>query len=167
NDVFLVCSNAMQYNSPDTIYHRQARAMQEIARKDFENLRQDSEDDDDDDNDSEPPPPPKIVQRGRPPGKHTKKSLGMSPIEHAAPESSSDATLASGGDIASGSNGYNLRKVVSKFQPSDSSTRALQYNSGGYTNWTSEWENEFPGQNLCLCLSSVCPILLLFTGTIP
>ncbi|XP_045806327.1 uncharacterized protein LOC123899279 isoform X2 [Trifolium pratense] len=149
NDVFLVCSNAMQYNSPDTIYHRQARAMQEIARKDFENLRQDSEDDDDDDdNDSEPPPPPKIVQRGRPPGKHKKKSLGMSTVEHAAPESSSDATLASGGDIASGSNGYNLRKVVSKFQPSDSSTRALQYNSGGYTNWTSEWENEFPASVL-------------------
>jgi bromodomain-containing protein 7/9 len=142
--------------------------MQEIARKDFENLRQDSEDDDDG-NDSEPPPPPKTGQRGRPPGKHTKKSLGMSPIEHVAPESSSDATLASGGDIASGSNGYNLRKVVSKFQPTDSSTRALQYNSGGYTNWTSEWENEFPGQNLCLCLClcSVCPILLLFIGTIP
>ncbi|GAU30169.1 hypothetical protein TSUD_311200 [Trifolium subterraneum] len=90
NDVFLVCSNAMQYNSPDTIYHRQ----------------------------------------------------------HVAPESSNDATLASGGDIASGSNGYNLRKVVSKFQSTDSSTRALQYNSGGYTNWTSEWENEFPASVL-------------------
>jgi bromodomain-containing protein 7/9 len=91
----------------------------------------------------------------------------MSPIEPVAPESSSDATLASGGDIASGSNGYNLRKVVSKFQPIDSSTRALQYNSGGYTNWTSEWENEFPGQNLFPCLSGVCPIRLLFIGTVP
>lgn len=149
NDVFLVCSNAMLYNSPDTIYHRQARAMQEIARKDFENLRQDSDDDDDedDDNDSEPPQP-KIVQRGRPPGKRSKKSLGMSPIEFAAPESFSDATLASGGDTASGSNGYNLRKAVSKFQPTDSSARGLQYNSGGYTSWTSEWENEFPASVL-------------------
>jgi bromodomain-containing protein 9 len=128
--------------------------MQEIARKDFENLRQDSDDDDDedDDNDSEPPQP-KIVQRGRPPGKRSKKSLGMSPIEFAAPES--------GGDTASGSNGYNLRKAVSKFQPTDSSARGLQYNSGGYTSWTSEWENEFPGQSLCLCLSSFCPILYL------
>ncbi|GAU49596.1 hypothetical protein TSUD_239180 [Trifolium subterraneum] len=35
NDVFLVCPNAMKYNSPDTICHRQARARQEIARKDL------------------------------------------------------------------------------------------------------------------------------------
>ncbi|KAG5033737.1 hypothetical protein AAZX31_04G016300 [Glycine max] len=138
-DVFLICSNAMQYNSSDTIYHRQARAMQEIARKDFENLRQDSDDDSE--------PQPKIVQRGRPPGKHSRKSLGlgMPPPERVGPESSSDATLASGGDIASGSNGYNLRKVPSKFQPTDSSARAYNstFNSGGYVGW-SEWENEFP-----------------------
>ncbi|KAL5073776.1 hypothetical protein RYX36_012760 [Vicia faba] len=143
NDVFLVCSNAMQYNSSDTIYYRQARAMQEIAKKDFENLRQDSDDEDEDDDDSEPPPP-KIVQRGRPPGKHTKKSLGTSLSELVVPESFSDATLASVGDIASGSNGYNLRKVVSKFQPTDASARSFHNNSGGYTNLTSEWENEFP-----------------------
>ncbi|KAL4300444.1 hypothetical protein AHAS_Ahas17G0201500 [Arachis hypogaea] len=105
SDVLLICSNAMQYNSPDTIYYRQARAMQEIARKDFENLRQDSDDSE---------PQPKIVQRGRPPGKHNRKSLAMSPAERIAPESSSDATLASVGDIASGSNGYNLRKIASQ-----------------------------------------------------
>ncbi|TKY75332.1 Bromodomain and PHD finger-containing protein 3 [Spatholobus suberectus] len=135
-DVFLICSNAMQYNSPDTIYHRQARAMQEIARKDFENLRQDSDDSE---------PQPKIVHRGRPPGKHTRKSLGMPPSERVGPESSSDATLASGGDIASGSNGYNLRKGPSKFQPTDSYARAYNntFNGGGHTGW-SEWENEFP-----------------------
>nr|KYP47790.1 Bromodomain and PHD finger-containing protein 3 [Cajanus cajan] len=135
-DVFLICSNAMQYNSADTIYHRQARAMQEIARKDFENLRQDSDDSE---------PQPKIVQRGRPPGKQTRKSLGMPPSERVGPESSSDATLASGGDIASGSNGYNLRKVPSKFQPTDSSARVYNstFNSGGYAGW-SDWENEFP-----------------------
>lgn len=135
-DVFLICSNAMQYNSSDTIYHRQARAMQEMARKDFENLRQDSDDSE---------PQPKTVQRGRPPGKQTRKSLGMPPYERVGPESSSDATLASGGDIASGSNGYNLRKVPSKFQPTDSSARAYNstFNSGGYSGW-SEWENEFP-----------------------
>ncbi|XP_057730936.1 uncharacterized protein LOC130946277 isoform X1 [Arachis stenosperma] len=140
SDVLLICSNAMQYNSPDTIYYRQARAMQEIARKDFENLRQDSDDSE---------PQPKIVQRGRPPGKHNRKSLAMSPAERIAPESSSDATLASVGDIASGSNGYNLRKVLSKFQPADSSTRASHnnFNSGG-TSWTSEWENEFPASVL-------------------
>ncbi|XP_027354384.1 uncharacterized protein LOC113864634 isoform X2 [Abrus precatorius] len=135
-DVFLICSNAMQYNSPDTIYYRQ-----EMARKDFENLRQDSDDSE---------PQPKIVHRGRPPGKHPRKSLGMSPSERVGPESSSDATLASGGDIASGSNGYNLRKGPSKFQPADSSARASNsnFNGGGYTSWLSEWENEFPASVL-------------------
>ncbi|XP_040985914.1 uncharacterized protein LOC121234155 [Juglans microcarpa x Juglans regia] len=38
-DIFLICSNAMQYNAPDTIYHRQARSIQELARKKFERLR--------------------------------------------------------------------------------------------------------------------------------
>ncbi|XP_058742943.1 uncharacterized protein LOC131615800 [Vicia villosa] len=39
SDVFLICSNAMQYNSSDTIYHKQARSIQELARKKFEKLR--------------------------------------------------------------------------------------------------------------------------------
>lgn len=127
--------------------------MQEIARKDFENLRQDS----DDDSEPQPKQQHKIVQRGRPPGKHIRKSLGMSPSDRVGPESSSDATLASGGDIASGSNGYNLRKGLSKFPFADSLARASHsnLNSGGYSSWSSEWENEFPGQFLYLYLSNV------------
>ncbi|XP_057746689.1 uncharacterized protein LOC130965946 isoform X1 [Arachis stenosperma] len=39
NDVFLICSNAMQYNAPETIYHKQARAIQEQGGKKFEKLR--------------------------------------------------------------------------------------------------------------------------------
>ncbi|CAL9134315.1 unnamed protein product [Musa textilis] len=39
DDVFLICSNAMQYNAPDTIYFRQARSMQDIGRKEFQKLR--------------------------------------------------------------------------------------------------------------------------------
>ncbi|OIV96257.1 hypothetical protein TanjilG_05097 [Lupinus angustifolius] len=124
----------------------EARAMQEIAKKDFENLRQES------DSDSEPQPKPqnKIVQRGRPPGKNISKSLAMSPSDRVAPESSSDATLASGGDIASGSYGYNLRKALSRFQPADSSARASHsnLNSGAYTSWSYDWENEFPASVL-------------------
>ncbi|KAG2682301.1 hypothetical protein I3760_11G185500 [Carya illinoinensis] len=38
-DIFLICSNSMQYNAPDTIYYRQARSIQELARKKFERLR--------------------------------------------------------------------------------------------------------------------------------
>ncbi|KAI4346481.1 hypothetical protein L6164_007374 [Bauhinia variegata] len=118
-DVFLICSNAMQYNAPDTIYHRQARSMQEMARKDFANLRQDSDDSE---------PQPKIVQRGRPPGKSSKKLMGKSPSEHVGPESSSDATLASAESSARASNN--------------------NFGNGSYTGWLSEWENEFPASVL-------------------
>ncbi|KAL2322669.1 hypothetical protein Fmac_027048 [Flemingia macrophylla] len=39
SDVFLICSNAMQYNAPETIYHKQARSIQELGRKKFEKLK--------------------------------------------------------------------------------------------------------------------------------
>ncbi|KAK6785606.1 hypothetical protein RDI58_019061 [Solanum bulbocastanum] len=39
SDIFLICSNAMQYNSSDTVYHKQARTIQELATKKFEKLR--------------------------------------------------------------------------------------------------------------------------------
>ncbi|CAJ1964099.1 unnamed protein product [Sphenostylis stenocarpa] len=39
SDIFLICSNAMQYNAADTIYHKQARSIQELGRKKFEKLR--------------------------------------------------------------------------------------------------------------------------------
>ncbi|KAL6199388.1 hypothetical protein ACLB2K_029172 [Fragaria x ananassa] len=43
SDVFLICSNAMQYNSPETIYHKQASSIQELGRRKFERLRIDYE----------------------------------------------------------------------------------------------------------------------------
>ncbi|KAK7301569.1 hypothetical protein RJT34_12436 [Clitoria ternatea] len=43
SDVFLICSNAMQYNAVETIYHKQAQSIQELARKKFEKLRIDFE----------------------------------------------------------------------------------------------------------------------------
>ncbi|BAT88623.1 hypothetical protein LR48_Vigan583s001600 [Vigna angularis] len=39
SDIFLICSNAMQYNAAETIYHKQARSIQELGRKKFEKLR--------------------------------------------------------------------------------------------------------------------------------
>ncbi|WOK99807.1 hypothetical protein Cni_G08519 [Canna indica] len=88
NDVFLVSSNAMRYNSPDTIYYRQARSIQELAKKSFENLRQES-----DDNETEPKP----VRRGRPPLKNILKKVGRPPADRADSNLSSNA-LANGGD---------------------------------------------------------------------
>ncbi|KAK1304197.1 Transcription factor GTE12 [Acorus calamus] len=43
SDVFLICTNAMQYNAPHTIYFKQARSIQELAKKKFEKLRTDVE----------------------------------------------------------------------------------------------------------------------------
>lgn len=65
----------------------QARSIQELAKKDFENLRQDGENNE---------PEMKTVRRGRPPG----KKAGRLPFERAGSDFSSDATLATAGDNA-------------------------------------------------------------------
>ncbi|KAL6217928.1 hypothetical protein ACLB2K_011145 [Fragaria x ananassa] len=90
DDIYLICSNAMQYNAPDTIYFRQARSIHELAKKNFENLRQDSDDNE---------PEPKVVRRGRPPTKNLKKPLGRPSLERVGSEFS-DATLATGAENA-------------------------------------------------------------------
>ncbi|KAG9132175.1 hypothetical protein Leryth_022227 [Lithospermum erythrorhizon] len=43
SDVFLLCSNAMQYNEPDTVYYKQARSIQDLAKRKFQKLRIDHE----------------------------------------------------------------------------------------------------------------------------
>ncbi|GMH23635.1 hypothetical protein Nepgr_025478 [Nepenthes gracilis] len=100
NDVFLLCSNAIQYNSPDTIYFRQARSIQEMAKKNFSNLRQGG-----DENEAEP----KIVRRGRPPTKK-KKPVGRPPLECANSELPR-ATLAASGENSNLPNN-DLRKPI-------------------------------------------------------
>ncbi|EOA12469.1 hypothetical protein CARUB_v10025841mg [Capsella rubella] len=39
SDVLLICSNAMQYNSSDTVYYKQARTIQEMGKRKFEKAR--------------------------------------------------------------------------------------------------------------------------------
>ncbi|ONK79826.1 uncharacterized protein A4U43_C01F10520 [Asparagus officinalis] len=95
SDIFLISSNAMRYNSPDTIYFRQARAIQELAKKDFENLRQESDDDEQE---------PKTVRRGRPSVKNLMKRIGRPPADRTGSDFSSDATLANARDGVHGSN---------------------------------------------------------------
>ncbi|XP_010918259.1 uncharacterized protein [Elaeis guineensis] len=87
NDVFLISSNAMRYNAPDTIYYRQARSIHELAKKNFENLRQESDDSE--------PELKTVVRRGRPPNKN-KWPAGRP--ERATSDFSPDATLANAGD---------------------------------------------------------------------
>ena len=90
--------------------------MQEIANKDFKNLRQDSDDSE---------PQPKVARRGRPPGTgKLKNALERSLVDRVGPEAFSDATLATGGDNNSLSNGYILRRSSSyKYQPADALAR--------------------------------------------
>ncbi|ONI05503.1 hypothetical protein PRUPE_5G010200 [Prunus persica] len=135
-DAFLICSNAMQYNAPDTIYFRQARSIQELAKKDFDNLRQATDDCE---------PKPKLARRGRPPGKSMKKSIDGSPLDRVGPQTISETTLASGGENPSLSNAYNLRRPAShNIRSSDVLNRAPNGSFSGETSWLSGWENEFP-----------------------
>ncbi|XP_060199964.1 uncharacterized protein LOC132628220 [Lycium barbarum] len=140
-DVYLICSNAMQYNSVDTVYYRQARTIQDLARRDFENLRHAGEDGE---------PQPKVVRRGRPPGKSVKKLVENSPIDRVVPELSSGATLASGDDKAIGSNSYSLRKgpMLSKFHSPDASFAHRSRNGESYSECSTDWNNEFPAKIL-------------------
>ncbi|CAM6112048.1 unnamed protein product [Calypogeia fissa] len=38
-DIYLICSNAMRYNGPETIYYKQARTIRDMARKALEGIR--------------------------------------------------------------------------------------------------------------------------------
>ncbi|XP_068638544.1 uncharacterized protein [Aristolochia californica] len=85
-DVFLICTNAMQYNAPDTIYFRQARAIQELAKKRFEKLRVDE---------------PKTAQKTKLTSvgeKPVKKPLAKPVPENVGPDVSPVATVAAAGD---------------------------------------------------------------------
>ncbi|XP_042454185.1 uncharacterized protein LOC122038480 isoform X2 [Zingiber officinale] len=88
NDVYLISSNAMRYNAPDTIYFRQARVIQELAKKNFENLRHESDDNE--------PEAKTVIRRGRPPSKN--KKVGQPPALCAVRGLSSDATVANAWD---------------------------------------------------------------------
>ncbi|KAL4201395.1 hypothetical protein AMTRI_Chr02g258480 [Amborella trichopoda] len=97
-DVILICTNAMQYNAPDTIYFKQAHSIKELARKKFHELKVDHEG-------------AKIelkaaqeVKDDSSIRKPLKKSLSRSTLEHAGSDFSSGATLATAGDISNLSN---------------------------------------------------------------
>ncbi|XP_057794687.1 uncharacterized protein LOC131010982 [Salvia miltiorrhiza] len=139
-DVFLICSNAMLYNSPDTVYYRQARSIQDIAKRDFENLRHEGDNG------------PKVVRRGRPPNnKNQKKSLETSPLDRVGADPSSGATLTNAEDKATGSNSYNLRKgpALYRYRPNDPYVSSYRPRNGeNYSDLSGDWNNEFPASIL-------------------
>ncbi|GER43939.1 DNA-binding bromodomain-containing protein [Striga asiatica] len=137
-DVLLICSNAMQYNSSDTVYYRQARTIQELAKRDFNNLRHEGE--------------PKVVRRGRPPNsKNQKKAVENTTVDRVATDLSTGATLAKEEDKAAGSNSYNLRKGPALFRFRSGDPYMSSYgsrNGENHSEWSIDWNNEFPASIL-------------------
>jgi bromodomain-containing protein 7/9 len=155
-DVLLICSNAMQYNPPNTVFFRQAKSIQELAKRDFENLRQEGEDGE---------LQPKVVRRGRPPTKHLKKQqqqqqppLGGSPAERVGLECATLATFEDNSIGPSNSNAYNLRRPpppLHRFHSNDAtpnSHRSRNANASADNNnhseYFSNWNEEFPASIL-------------------
>ncbi|GMI63759.1 bromodomain-containing protein 13 [Hibiscus trionum] len=97
SDAFLICSNAMQYNAPDTIYYRQARSIQRLAEKKFRKLRIDAERSKEDS---------KIEQKTKSnfvAKKQIKKPLHLTTQEPVGSDFSSGVILATAGDILNSS----------------------------------------------------------------
>ncbi|KAG6420813.1 hypothetical protein SASPL_117352 [Salvia splendens] len=99
SDVFLICSNAMQYNAPDTIYHKQARTIQELAKRKFDKIRLTFEHND---------KPEQKSKSGSLSKKQIKRPLIRTGKEPVGSDFSSGATLATAGDI------QNVTSVVSE-----------------------------------------------------
>ncbi|XP_050138028.1 uncharacterized protein LOC126614412 isoform X5 [Malus sylvestris] len=92
-DVFLICSNAMEYNSSDTIYYKQACSIQELAKRKFDRLRSDYE---------RLEKELKLVQKTKSNSlvkKQTKKPLCRTLQEPIGSDFSSGATLATAVDV--------------------------------------------------------------------
>ncbi|CAL1354197.1 unnamed protein product [Linum trigynum] len=99
SDILLICSNVMKYNSSDTIYHKQARGIQELAQKKFEKLRVDIERSEIE---------RKFEQKMKSnfsAKKQMKKPLSRATLEHVGSDFSSGATLANAGEVQNGPNG--------------------------------------------------------------
>ncbi|KAK1416505.1 hypothetical protein QVD17_32296 [Tagetes erecta] len=137
-DVYLICSNAMQYNSSDTVFFRQARSIQELAKRDFENLRQEGDDGE---------LQPKVVKRGRPPSKHLKKPPGRPSLDVAGPESTSGATVAIAVDNTNESTPYNLRRGPMIYKNyADGLFPSSRTRNGEHSELMADWNEEFPAR---------------------
>ncbi|CAM8938324.1 unnamed protein product [Rhodiola kirilowii] len=136
-DIFLICSNAMQYNSPSTVFFRKARAIQELAKRDFDNLRQKGEDGE---------PQPRVIRRGRPP-----RTIEKSPEQPSTQLPSSESPSAAPGPVSDNSKTYNLRKGLSsnKFITDEAMLMGTDEPScNGTSVGLQEWNTEFPASIL-------------------
>ncbi|PIM99348.1 hypothetical protein CDL12_28159 [Handroanthus impetiginosus] len=109
SDVFLICSNAMQYNAPDTIYYKQARAIQELAKKKFHKIRLNVE------HSEKEIKPEQKMRSGSILKKQVKRSVNRTMQEPVGSDFSSGATLATAGDFQ---NVTNAIQAVGSDKPS-------------------------------------------------
>ncbi|KAL2925206.1 Bromodomain and PHD finger-containing protein 3 [Bienertia sinuspersici] len=111
----------------------EARSIQELAVKNFGNLRVDS-----DDNGHQPEP--KVVRRGRPPTKNLKRPPGRPPLERANSDFA-EATLATAGGTTNRSN-TEVKKAshLEKYGSTDSFARSMYSSRIGeaYSAWSAE-----------------------------
>ncbi|CAL5335695.1 unnamed protein product [Camellia sinensis] len=98
SDVFLICTNAMQYNSSDTIYHKQALCIQELAKRKFQRLRTETEHDEKELKSEQKTRPNSLAK------KPVKPPMSRTAQEPVGSDFSSGATLATAGDFQSCSN---------------------------------------------------------------
>ncbi|GMP52434.1 hypothetical protein CsSME_00018247 [Camellia sinensis var. sinensis] len=98
SDVFLICTNAMQYNSSDTIYHKQALCIQELAKRKFQRLRTETEHDEKELKSEQKTRPNSLAK------KPIKPPMSRTAQEPVGSDFSSGATLATAGDFQSCSN---------------------------------------------------------------
>ncbi|XP_010471788.1 PREDICTED: ankyrin repeat, bromo and BTB domain-containing protein DDB_G0293800-like [Camelina sativa] len=136
-DVFLICTNAMEYNSADTVYFRQARAMLELAKKDFGNLRQES----DGEEQVSLSQQPKVVKRGRPPGSGLKKQLEQSLFDRST---TSEILADAAGDSSRLSGSYSLRKNPPYGLRQAESCVRINHTNENQNGFLIDWDKEFP-----------------------
>ncbi|OAE28814.1 hypothetical protein AXG93_3096s1280 [Marchantia polymorpha subsp. ruderalis] len=123
-DIYLICSNAMRYNGPDTIYYKQARTIKDMAKKALEGVRSQlaGEVRKPVSHKKKPPPPKKS---------HSKKPTpSKSRFDGAGSDFASGATLAADGEGGGWSNstvdagkakkGASMEKLVSMGEDSQS-----------------------------------------------
>ncbi|XP_051136208.1 uncharacterized protein LOC127254904 [Andrographis paniculata] len=149
SDVFLICSNAMQYNSSDTIYHKQARAIQELAKKKFEKIKMNTEQ-----SDREVKPDQRMTS-GSNLKKQIKRSVNRPLQEPLGSDFSSGATLAS----TDFQNVANAPQAVGCEKPSTTEGHAEGSSFLNGNNITDKVEEPGPGKVLLSRLSRKSNVL--------
>ncbi|KAL0799862.1 hypothetical protein Bca101_055037 [Brassica carinata] len=107
----------------------EARAIQELAKKHFENLRQDS-DDEEPQTQQQQQQQLKVVERGRPPKKQPEPSC----LDRTASETSADALNPEGDSFNKFSGAYNLRRTSVR----------INHDNETQSGCSQDWENDFP-----------------------